>query len=654
MFTIRFGKCSSIVAERVQRPCAGLEQMFHSAEPLPRFGSLQDRIVSFSPSREGEPGLEIEINTVSEESDGVARVTRAEPQCIGIRRVFRLIAVGLAVAQIILGRNTFGPDPRSYMELARAILKHDWAMVVNAYWSALYPWLLAAALALFRPSLRWEFPVAHALSLPMYLACMAAFEFFWATLLRRRQTDAATRDFNATPILPAQMWILGYSFFVWATIGDLVLLVNPDLLVAACVLLSAGLLMRIEMEERSVHGLYIWLGLCLGVGYLTKAILFPMAFVFLGAMIYVSRRHMRKRYGYMALALLVFAGIATPQIALLSHAKGRLTFSDTGKLNLAWFNYHLPYRNWQGLPAGTGLPAHSTRQIFDRPAAYEFDGPLRASYPPWFDPSYWNEGMAPEFSFTAGVKHFCHEITVLGSLFVHPTAWIVGVLLILFGSRPRDTLSGIATYGYLIVLAAVAVSFYCLTNIQGRFFVPWELLIWGAVLAGVRLRTASLMWSRGLVALMSFVMMAAMAHLVYGESLQRFPSDATPEYETAEGLQRVGLQKGERVAAIGFDNDIHWAYLDRFSVVGEIDTDDTCLFWSEPAAIQSTILEKFANAGAHAVVANTGGGVRTTSRAEPIDLAGCSRPGAGWLPIPGSPNHVFFLPDVRLKKNGEK
>jgi hypothetical protein len=96
------------------------------------------------------------------------------------------------------------------------------------------------------------------------------------------------------------------------------------------------------------------------------------------------------------------------------------------------------------------------------------------------------------------------------------------------------------------------------------------------------------------------------------------------------------------VGAIGFDNDAYWAYLARFDIVAEINTEDTCLFWSEPPAIQSQVLEKLAEAGASVVVANTGGGVKTTSRAVPFDLAGCARPGPQWKNIEGSPNHAFF------------
>jgi hypothetical protein len=577
------------------------------------------------------------------DAQNAPEITPTESSCLKIRWLFRSVAAMLAIVEIVLARNTFGPDPRSYMELARAILRHDWAMVPNAYWSVLYPWLLAAVLGIVRPSLRWEFPVAHAFSFPMYLACMAAFEFFWVSLLRHRQASIAGVDPGSTRIPASQMWILGYSLFVWTTVGELVLLVNPDLLVMASVLLAAGLLLRMETDRNSSRALYVWFGICLGFGYLAKAILFPMAFVFLTMMVFVSRRALRERRKFMALALLIFIAIAVPELALLSHSKGRFTYSDTGKLSVAWLNYNLPIRNWRGLPPGTGTPVHPTRQLFDHPAVYEFDGPLRSSYPPWYDPSYWNEGLSPKFSLGTVVRHFLHDLAVLCSTLAHPAAWIIGIFLLLLKSKPRATFKGIAGYGYLIVIAAVAMAMYCITLIQDRYLPPWEFLIWGSVLAGVRLRPRLEPLSRGIVALVSFAMIAAMVHLVYGESVQVFPSDATPEYVTAEGLRKMGVQPGEKVGAIGYDNDAYWAYLARIDIVAEINTDETCLFWSSPAAIQAEILEKFAQAGAKVVVANTGGGVKTTSRLVPIDLAGCSRPSAGWRKIEGSPNHVFFL-----------
>jgi hypothetical protein len=566
-----------------------------------------------------------------------------------IRWFFRCVVAALALAEIVLGRNTFGPDSRSYLEIARAILRHDWPMTINAYWSALYPWLLAAVLGIFKPSLRWEIPVAHALSFPIFLVCIAAFEFFWISLLRLREFATVRLALTSPSIPPAHMWMLGYSLFIWLTLGNLVLLINPDLCVTTIALLAAALLLRIELTAGARPYLYVWLGICLGLGYLAKAILFPMAFVFLALMILVSGRPFRRQLWSLALALLMFSVVALPEIALLSHSKGRLTFSDTGKLNFAWYNYNIPDVNWQGEPPGSGTPAHPTRKLYAHPAVYEFNGPLRSNYPPWFDPSYWNEGLSPKFKFGVVASHALHGGFQLALILIHPTAWLIGILLILLGCDLKETFKGIAVYWYLIVTSVVAMALYCLTLVQGRFLPPWQLLLWGAVLAAVRLkpqirqRPATAFLYAWLPVLMSLALVGAIAHMVYGASRHGFYNDASAEYVTAEGLKQMGLQRGEKVAAIGFDSDAHWAYLARLNVVAEINSDDTCLFWSESPAVQTNILRKFAQAGAIAVIANTGGGIRTTSRDVALDLAGCSRPSQGWRKIEASPNYAYFL-----------
>jgi len=568
----------------------------------------------------------------------------AQSQCRSIRWLFRVLAVCLALARIVAARNTIGPDPRAYMELARAILRHDWPMVANAYWSALYPWLLAATMWVVKPSLREEFPLAHALALPTYLLCIAAFEFFWTSLLQFREVDTDRATVTGVPIPVAQMWVLGYSLFIWMTIGELILLINPDMCVTAIALLAAALLLRMETTPDAAPRLYLylWFGICLGLGYLMKAILFPMAFVFLGMMILISGRPLRRKIGCFALAALAFMALSVPEIVIISRAKGRLTFSDTGKLNLAWFNYGLPYRNWQGEPAGTGTPVHPTRKLYEHPAVYAFNGPLRASYPPWFDPSYWNEGLSPAFNLGRVASHGVHVMLELGSELLYPRAWVAGMLLFLIGADPRRTWKGIAVYRHLVLISAAAFAAFSFTLIQSRFLPPWQLLLWGSFLAGIRLRQSTAFLYRWVTAVVSLALISAMLNLTYRGFTEHFPSDATPEYATAEGLLRMGVQPGTKVGAIGFDNDAYWAYLARLDIVAEINTEDTCLFWSEPPEIQARVLEKFAEAGASVVVANTGGGVKTTSRVVPFDLAGCARPGPRWKNIEGSPNHAFF------------
>ncbi len=366
-----------------------------------------------------------------------------------LRWFFRCLTVALGLTQIVLARNTVGPDARSYLEIARAILRHDWPMVPNAYWSVLYPWLLAPMLAILKPSLRWEFPVAHALAFPVLLLCIAALEFFWASVLRLK--DSSANGSSGTSAIPSwQFWALGYSFFIWLVVGDLITAINPDLSMTTLALFSAGLLNRIAMAPNARRGLYVWFGLSLGLGYLVKAVLFPMGIVFLVTAAFVTRRCFPARKWHFASAALIFSLIALPEVALLSHVKHRPTFSDAGKLNFAWSNYHLPQRNWQGEPRGSGTPLHPTRKIFDHPAIYEFNGPVRSSYSPWYDPSYWNDGMSPVLQPRVVARHVLTEVAVLGEILRHPTAWIVGIVVILLGCNLRQTLMGIAGAWYLV------------------------------------------------------------------------------------------------------------------------------------------------------------------------------------------------------------
>jgi hypothetical protein len=86
-----------------------------------------------------------------------------------------------------VARNAINPDSRSYMDLARAYLRHDWATTINAYWSPLYAWLLAITFSLTKPALRWQYPVAHAMNVALFLGCLAAFEFFWTGLLNHSE-----------------------------------------------------------------------------------------------------------------------------------------------------------------------------------------------------------------------------------------------------------------------------------------------------------------------------------------------------------------------------------------------------------------------------------------------------------------------------------
>jgi hypothetical protein len=555
-----------------------------------------------------------------------------------IKWVFRCFGLLFALIETFLSRNGINPDARVNLELARAFLHHDWAMTVNTLWQPLYPWLLALTLVVTRPSLRWEFPVAHFLNFVLFLLCLVAFEFFWHTLLENWINDSSERT-GAIPQIA--FWVFGYSLFLWLGIGYTLAYLKPDLLVLAIVLAQAGLYLRLKSAARPERSTALWFGVLLGAGYLTKAILFPVAFVFLGFLLVSFRSSWRWRP--VAIAALAFLAISIPEITALSLSKGRLTYADTGRLNLAWHNYDIPYRHWQG-GKGSGIAAHPTRKIYDQPAVYEFNGPIRASYPPWFDASYWNEGLAPKFNLGIVARHAAHNLGNFLRLLVQPKIWTIALLLILL-TASAATFSGIWLRWDLILLSVSVFLMYCLTSVEPRYFPPWQLLFWGSIIAGIRMRPRFLSWTgyHWLAALTAIGLLASMANGIRGQLSHGQHDDAVAEYLTAEGLASMRVMPGTKVAAIGFDNDAYFAYLDQLSIVAEIDSDETCKFWEASPAVQSEVLGKLRQAGVQIVVANTGGGVRSTSHSPPLDIVTCAHPGEEWRQIEGSANRVYFL-----------
>ena len=58
-----------------------------------------------------------------------------------------LAAIVLGGVQAWAGRFPVGEDGVSYLDIADSYLRGDWHNAINAYWSPMYSWLLAAAFA---------------------------------------------------------------------------------------------------------------------------------------------------------------------------------------------------------------------------------------------------------------------------------------------------------------------------------------------------------------------------------------------------------------------------------------------------------------------------------------------------------------------------
>jgi hypothetical protein len=173
----------------------------------------------------------------------------------------------------------------------------------------------------------------------------------------------------------------------------------------------------------------------------------------------------------------------------------------------------------------------------------------------------------------------------------------------------------------------------------------WLLLIWASVLGGLRLRTAfaSPSLTNSIAFSVAGIMMASVIYGFYGQTKSVRHDDASKHYAIAEGLTTLGLRGGDKVGAIGFDNDAHWAYLDRLMIVAEIRTNGVCNFWNLPPAEKSDVLDKFAQAGARAIIANRDHHFKSTSQAEPFDFAACSYADPSWRRIGDTEDYIYFI-----------
>ncbi len=510
-----------------------------------------------------------------------------------------------------------GPDGISYLDIGDAYLRGDWHVALNAMWSPLYSWLAGFWLKLFTPSPFWEFTVVRLLNFLIYVAALFSFAYFLRALRRDRQL--LINDVS----LPEWSWLIfGYTAFIWTSLFmNRVWRTSPDLLLAALIFLACALLLKIRTAA-SRRDLFVALGIVLGVSYLTKTIMFPLALVFVVGAYLLARRSIGFKPALLraAITLVIFIALAAPFVIVISRAKHRFTVGDSARLNYAWYvNGTTRFTHWQGKPAGSGTPSHTTRKIFDEPAVYEFSGATGISYPPWYDPSYWYEGITPHFSLSQQVAAVWRNLTGLYGFLLYRffiVALVFALVVLLYQSGKRKlVLRNLLANWFLIFPSLLAVMLYLAINIEPRYIAPFVVVIALSCLAGVQLaatpETRRLVSgvSLGLVLFFVLSILPHTARLTY--SAVRDLSSGRSElrdvqWQVAHELQQRGVQQNDRVASVGNTMLAAWPRLARVRVVAEIPAapgGEAEKFWAVDELTRAQALAAIAGTGARVVVA---------------------------------------------------
>ncbi len=539
-----------------------------------------------------------------------------------VRTIFIVLAVVLAALHTWAGRYAMDPDGISYFDMADAFARHDWAMAVNRLWSPLFPFLLGVVMAIFRPGPQGEFAFAHYVNFVVFLASLVSFDFFLRQLLKFRETqlEANVRR-ERIPISPEGIVAIGYVIFIWSALNLATMLdIDPDQAVATFAYLAAGLFLRTRMQPAGWSS-FALLGCALGLGYLAKAPMVIAALVFFALAVWRVPHGVADRISQAGLALRVavaivaFSVVVSPLVYAFFRINGRITIGDSARLNYAWHVDRLPLVHWQGQPGDRGAPRHPTRMISVVPAAYEFATPVRGTYPPWFDPAYWNEGVVPRFDARGHLWAVLRSIKVT-SLHAAVYHWVpsVGVLALLVAYMRRKgwvSIRDVAAYSGVWMPAAVAFAAFSLIRLEPRYVEAFATLLWLGIVAGLTFPAGA----EGQVASRKFVATVLIVHFVLitassslpltltGKSLLEGSSaSSSVNWRVAEGLMRMGVKPGDKVAIIGRGAFAYWARLARVRIIGEIPVASESDFWAADTHVRQRILDTFASVGAKIAV----------------------------------------------------
>lgn len=483
-----------------------------------------------------------------------------------------LIAFGLAEGWAT--RHVIFSDGISYIEIAEAYLRGDWAQAVNAYWSPLYSWLIALTLAILHANAYWQAATLHIVNFLAYIGGLAALEFFMRELLLGVSIgQTATHERLSTSIL----YLAAYTIYPVETLG-LIEYNSPDEISVMLMLLLSALILRTRRTGGS-RLVFLGIGVLCAVFYLARTA-FGMCIPICFAIVLIVLAQQRRPILFPAMTmLLTVAVLVAPFIIAISRKEGKLTFGESGKLSYGWeIAGAARFTHWQGEPYDIGTPVHPTKRIHVAPAAYVFQGPVGGSYPPWYDPTYWYEGIHIKPKVKSELRHLTINIIVALRLFLS-LPLILPALILIFYMGLTLWLRRFLTLWPILLLNVAVIFLYCLIYIEKRYIASNLLIIWLIVAVSIEISNKRRRWlgnvatgilcSIFIIAFITFkvfpVSKYSLLDLIHGQEKEK-----NMNYLLAQQFHRLGLRPGEKIAFVGMGTNADWARLDHVVIVGEV------------------------------------------------------------------------------------
>lgn len=551
--------------------------------------------------------------------------TKTNPR-LRIRWAFWILGAALGFSQAWISRFDASDNLVSYLEMGGYFFHGHPGAIVNGFWSPLNAWLFGLAIALFRPSPYWEYPTAHLLVFIIFLFTMACFDYFLMHLIELRSDWAAESSSGSDCASIA----IGYTIFLWSslqliTIND----ENPNLLVAALFYISCGLLLSI-WTGRARTGAFLGLGVTQGLTYLANFLLLPTTV----AILVIAALAAKQKARYVAVSAIAFLAIAVPFIAALSAQKGRLTTGESFVYDYAINVNGIPRHHWQG---NDGMPLkHPTRQIFQAPPTFEFREPLKGTYPPEYDISYWYEGLKPRVHLGQQIEVLAHNLfSMFETLFFSMNGVLLSTLFLALYSTGRGwlVLKDLLRRWFLIVPCVVTAGLYALFLYLAQYLAAFFVVLLVCLFLSARCAATTRLLSG--VAVLQFVMffglvgLPTLVHALHIHQLQSPTVEAASYQEIAAKALEMGLKPGDEIASLNAGNAgmAMWAHLAHVQIIAEVywtghPAEAKNNFWNADTLTQDQVLQRLSQTGARAIVSGDAPSGAAASRWSEIGTTG--------------------------------
>jgi hypothetical protein len=478
------------------------------------------------------------------------------------------LSCGLLITlQAWLVRFSMNPDGISYLDMADKLMHGDLSPLLHPYWSPLYPVLLAIVMKLF-PGPAVEFQAAHLANWVSAMSALASFTFFLGQYFRVRA---------AVTGVPVQKMFycraaFAYVLFLWGVLEPIGLAaINPDLCVTALIYLAAGLCCRMPFIRPGTWITPAVLGIILGLACLTKAAMAPLGALLL-VLLGIPWFSVPVRRSSLGIAILGFAVILGPYMFFMSRQQHRLTFGEAGRLNYAWLvQGGIPlHAGWMGQEPADGTPSHPPRMLSSDPPVLEFKGPVHATYPLWYDPAYFHEGLQVNFDFRKQISALAKSARTLpwaAGTSLYP---LVAGLLVLAGfTSPRKIWINLSKC-MLLIWSLAAFGTFALVTIEPRYVSPFLVLFWLTAydaVSGGRLGATY----RGVISVTAVCILLFQLHALGKMSVETMRAPMPPaDIVVARELARLGLHPGDEIATVGSGFGAYYARLARLQIVANI------------------------------------------------------------------------------------